>query len=172
MPLLISFSSIQFLMMFRQFWAAGVASDRSVCIYLVASRCFRPNKKIFISNVQWNSGRSVGSRLINVLGILEFWRKHTWRKRNLERSTKWRQGRQQQLHKVPQQLSNSLLYDDKYFHFSWWSLTVVSDWLQGPYVYALYKDYGFSIAQIGQLFIAGFLSSALLGTVVSSLADK
>ena len=28
--------------------------------------------------------------------------------------------------------------------------------LQGPYVYALYESYGFSIAQIGRLFIVGF----------------
>ena len=49
---------------------------------------------------------------------------------------------------------------------------VVADWLQGPYVYALYKHYGFGIDEIGYLFIAGFLSSAIFGTVISSLADR
>ncbi|PQQ01540.1 molybdate-anion transporter [Prunus yedoensis var. nudiflora] len=45
-------------------------------------------------------------------------------------------------------------------------------WLQGPYVYYLYSQYGFSKGDIGQLFIAGFGSSMLFGTVVGSLADK
>lgn len=48
----------------------------------------------------------------------------------------------------------------------------VGDWLQGPYVYALYEKYGYSPAQIGQLFIAGFGSSMLVGTFVGALADK
>lgn len=46
------------------------------------------------------------------------------------------------------------------------------DWLQGPYVYHLYEHYGFSVRDIGRLFIAGFGSSAVLGTVVGALADK
>ena len=46
------------------------------------------------------------------------------------------------------------------------------DWLQGPYVYALYAGYGFSKGDIGKLFIAGFGSSMFFGTVVGSLADK
>lgn len=51
-------------------------------------------------------------------------------------------------------------------------LAVASDWLQGPYVYALYSSYGYDKAAIGQLFIAGFGSSALFGTFVGSVADK
>ena len=46
------------------------------------------------------------------------------------------------------------------------------DWLQGPYVYYLYSTYGFGKGDIGQLFIAGFGSSMLFGTIVGSLADK
>ena len=42
-------------------------------------------------------------------------------------------------------------------------LAMLADWLQGPYVYALYHHYNFSIAQIGQLFIAGFGSSMVFG---------
>jgi len=34
-------------------------------------------------------------------------------------------------------------------------LAAAADWLQGPYVYALYEQYGFSKAQIGFLFVAG-----------------
>ena len=46
------------------------------------------------------------------------------------------------------------------------------DWLQGPYVYALYQHYGFGRGDIGRLFIAGFGSSMIFGTIVGSLADK
>lgn len=49
---------------------------------------------------------------------------------------------------------------------------VMSDWLQGPYVYALYSEYGFSKGDIGLLFIAGFGSSLLFGTVVGGFADR
>lgn len=48
----------------------------------------------------------------------------------------------------------------------------VGDWLQGPYVYALYEKYGYSPAQIGQLFIAGFGSSLVVGTFIGALADR
>jgi len=50
-------------------------------------------------------------------------------------------------------------------------LVVSGDWLQGPYVYALYQKYGFSNEEIAQLFVAGFGASMLLGTFVGSLAD-
>lgn len=46
------------------------------------------------------------------------------------------------------------------------------DWLQGPYVYALYDHYGFTKGEIGRLFIAGFGSSMVFGTIVGGLADK
>jgi MFS transporter, MFS domain-containing protein family, molybdate-anion transporter len=49
---------------------------------------------------------------------------------------------------------------------------MMADWLQGPYVYALYKSYGYGLEEIGILFVVGFLSSALFGTVISSFADK
>ncbi len=48
----------------------------------------------------------------------------------------------------------------------------MSDWLQGPYVYALYQHYGFNQAEIGTLFIAGFGSSMVFGTMVGSFGDK
>ncbi|KAG6746584.1 hypothetical protein POTOM_048939 [Populus tomentosa] len=53
-----------------------------------------------------------------------------------------------------------------------YSLMMAGDWLQGPYVYFLYTTYGFGKGEIGQLFIAGFGSSMLFGTIVGSLADK
>eukprot|EP00177_Eucheuma_denticulatum_P004385 GFKZ01007967.1.p1 GENE.GFKZ01007967.1~~GFKZ01007967.1.p1 ORF type:complete len:457 (-),score=71.97 GFKZ01007967.1:1816-3186(-) len=51
-------------------------------------------------------------------------------------------------------------------------LAVAADWLQGPYVYALYSHYGYSKNDIGKLYIAGFASSAVFGTFVASVADK
>merc|ERR1711991_422059 len=51
-------------------------------------------------------------------------------------------------------------------------LAMCGDWLQGPFVYALYDSYGFSKEQIAHLFIAGFGSSMIFGTFVGSLADK
>ncbi|GJQ08723.1 hypothetical protein GpartN1_g514.t1 [Galdieria partita] len=48
----------------------------------------------------------------------------------------------------------------------------LQDWLQGPYVYALYEQYGFDKAQIGFLFVAGFGSSGIFGTFVGSSADR
>ncbi|KAK9665186.1 hypothetical protein RND81_14G096200 [Saponaria officinalis] len=53
-----------------------------------------------------------------------------------------------------------------------YSLMMSGDWLQGPYVYYLYSTYGYGKGEIGQLFIAGFGSSMLFGTIVGSLADK
>lgn len=49
---------------------------------------------------------------------------------------------------------------------------MAADWIQGPYVYALYSHYGFSKQHIARLYIVGFASSALFGTVIASVADK
>ena len=49
---------------------------------------------------------------------------------------------------------------------------IAGDWLQGPYVYALYQSYGMSSHDIEILFVAGFGSSLLFGTIVGSVADK
>lgn len=48
----------------------------------------------------------------------------------------------------------------------------MGDWLQGPHVYALYESYNMSKHDIEILFIAGFGSSMLFGTIVGSFADK
>jgi len=49
---------------------------------------------------------------------------------------------------------------------------MAGDWLQGPYVYALYSSYGYEKADIATLFVAGFGSSMLFGTFIGSWADK
>mmetsp|Transcript_16570 Transcript_16570/g.34317 ORF Transcript_16570/g.34317 Transcript_16570/m.34317 type:complete len:477 (-) Transcript_16570:155-1585(-) len=51
-------------------------------------------------------------------------------------------------------------------------IAMFSDWLQGPYVYALYDSYGFSAGDNATLFVAGFGSSMVFGTLVGSLADR
>lgn len=53
-----------------------------------------------------------------------------------------------------------------------WCCCVAADWLQGPYVYALYSAYGFSKSNIAQLFVAGFGSSLVFSCIVGSLADR
>lgn len=49
---------------------------------------------------------------------------------------------------------------------------MLADWLQGPFVYALYSGYGIDREHNGYLFVAGFGASALFGTVVGSMADQ
>jgi len=47
-----------------------------------------------------------------------------------------------------------------------------ADWLQGPYVYALYQYYNFSIEQIALLFVVGYGAAGTQGVFVGALADK
>ena len=51
-------------------------------------------------------------------------------------------------------------------------MATFSDWLQGPYVYALYSDYGFDQHEIAKLFVAGFGSSMIFGSFVGGIADQ
>lgn len=48
----------------------------------------------------------------------------------------------------------------------------LSDWLQGPYVYALYRAYGYEQHDIAVLFVAGFGSSMVFGTFIGGMADQ
>ncbi|RDL37202.1 putative major facilitator superfamily-containing protein 5 [Venustampulla echinocandica] len=52
-------------------------------------------------------------------------------------------------------------------------LVMASDWLQGPYVYSLYKDQ-FNLEEriVGLLFVTGFISGAISGYYVGQFADK
>lgn len=50
-------------------------------------------------------------------------------------------------------------------------MATFSDWLQGPYVYALYDDYGYSQHDIAVLFVAGFGSSMIFGSFIGGMAD-
>eukprot|EP00435_Cladocopium_sp_Y103_P064768 s485_g26.t1 len=57
-------------------------------------------------------------------------------------------------------------------YLSAWTLCVAADWLQGPYVYALYEAYGFSKHEIAELFVAGFGSAMVSSCFVGGLADR
>ena len=46
------------------------------------------------------------------------------------------------------------------------------DWIQGAYLYALYREHGFTMQSIGFIFVHGYASSAFLGTIVASLGDR
>jgi len=46
-----------------------------------------------------------------------------------------------------------------------------ADWLQGPYKYALYSSYGYTQRDIAHLFVAGYGSGMILGSIVGGLAD-
>lgn len=50
-------------------------------------------------------------------------------------------------------------------------LATLSDWLQGPYVYALYAAYGYTQHEIAVLFVAGFGSSMVFGSFIGGMAD-
>jgi MFS family permease len=61
-------------------------------------------------------------------------------------------------------------FQQNYFIVYW--VVMFSDWLQGPYTYALYEHYGFSLSEIATLFIIGFGASLVFGTITGALADK
>ncbi|KAK4187218.1 hypothetical protein QBC35DRAFT_452533 [Podospora australis] len=54
-----------------------------------------------------------------------------------------------------------------------YTLVMASDWLQGPFLYSLYREeHSVSPALISSLFTTGFLSGAASGTFIGALADR
>ncbi|THV04693.1 DUF791-domain-containing protein [Dendrothele bispora CBS 962.96] len=54
-----------------------------------------------------------------------------------------------------------------------YALVMGADWLQGPYVYSLYREqYGFPERYVAILFVTGFLSAAVSGPLVGVWADQ
>ena len=51
-------------------------------------------------------------------------------------------------------------------------LALFSDWLQGPYVFQLYKYHGHGDKEIAVMFLAGYLSSCVFGTLTGPMADR
>jgi len=59
----------------------------------------------------------------------------------------------------------------RYFMLAY-SCSIAAECMQGPYVYKLFSFYGLSKSEIGTLFVAGYFSSMLFGTIVTGLADR
>ncbi|CAJ1373002.1 unnamed protein product [Effrenium voratum] len=53
-----------------------------------------------------------------------------------------------------------------------WICCVAADWLQGPYVYALYEAYGYSETSIMVLFVAGYSASGVCSCGIGAVADR
>ena len=51
-------------------------------------------------------------------------------------------------------------------------ICAAADWLQGPYIYALYAAYGFSSFQLALLFVTGFSAALVFGPAVGAFADR
>jgi len=60
----------------------------------------------------------------------------------------------------------------QYTYLVVWCICVGADWLQGPYLYALYEAYGYSNYEIGLLFVTGFGSSLVFGGMAGMAADR
>ena len=56
-------------------------------------------------------------------------------------------------------------------YFVVYFLVTTADWLQGPYLYRLYEEYGFQQHDIAALYIVGFSSAMLFGPLLGGLAD-
>eukprot|EP00038_Savillea_parva_P017065 m.18980 g.18980 ORF g.18980 m.18980 type:complete len:490 (+) comp3647_c0_seq1:257-1726(+) len=67
--------------------------------------------------------------------------------------------------------------DRLYMRMAWLYLPpyftgVFADWMLGPYVYAVYTQYGYTMSEIGTLYVVGFVSSLSVGTMMGPFADR
>ena len=56
--------------------------------------------------------------------------------------------------------------------FSAYFPALFSDWLKGAYIYKLYSWHGYEEDSIALLYVTGFVSSAVFGTVSGTLTDR
>jgi hypothetical protein len=56
-------------------------------------------------------------------------------------------------------------------YLSVYALATFGDWIQGGFLYALYAEYGYSMRQIGLIFVIGYASAATIGTYVAAMGD-
>ena len=56
-------------------------------------------------------------------------------------------------------------------YLSVYACATFGDWIQGGFLYALYAEYGYTMRQIGLIFVGGSGSAATVGTFVSALGD-
>jgi hypothetical protein len=57
-------------------------------------------------------------------------------------------------------------------YLSVYAFATFGDWIQGGFLYALYAEYGYSMRDIGLIFVVGYASAMFLGTYVSALGDS
>ncbi|KAF9261681.1 DUF791-domain-containing protein [Marasmius fiardii PR-910] len=54
-----------------------------------------------------------------------------------------------------------------------YAIVMAADWLQGPYVYSLYREqYGFTERMVAVLFVTGFISAGLTAPLIGVWADQ
>ncbi len=53
-----------------------------------------------------------------------------------------------------------------------YAVVMLADWLQGPYLFRLYEEYGYLHSEIAALYITGFATSLTLGPMLGGLADR
>lgn len=68
-------------------------------------------------------------------------------------------------------ISSNLFARFQRIYLTAYLLMTAADWMQGPYIYAIYHQHGFSMEEIARLFITGYVSSMILGPWVGVLAD-
>lgn len=63
-----------------------------------------------------------------------------------------------------------IAFQSQYFRV--YFLALLAEWLQGPYLFQLYHEYGFVDPYIGIIYVCGFVSSIFFGTYTGLVADK
>ena len=69
-------------------------------------------------------------------------------------------------------INNPTFIDFQWVYFYPYFLALTAEWLQGPYLYKLYSDYGFVDPFIGIIYVCGYFSSILFGAYTGILIDN
>ncbi|KAI6866567.1 major facilitator superfamily domain-containing protein [Hortaea werneckii] len=74
---------------------------------------------------------------------------------------------------LPNSPDKQAVWDFKRIYFGVYILATAADWLQGPYIYTLYKDAkDLPEPTVAALFTTGFVAAAVSASFVGSLADR
>lgn len=110
--------------------------------------------------------------LINLFAMIPSWINRLMRaqvKKNSEKCSQvtstHKKAYEQQQRSV---LHSSLLYRT---YLPAYLLATAADWLQGPYKYALYSSYGYTQRDIANLFVVGYGSGMILGSLVGGFVS-
>ncbi|KUJ22991.1 DUF791-domain-containing protein [Mollisia scopiformis] len=102
--------------------------------------------------------------LVSVCGLLT-WRQYHGREKRLEEKSLMETSITPRLKAEANQFTRLFL--------TVYCLVMGADWLQGPYVYSLYKDqFGLEETVVAALFTTGFLSGGISGYFVGQFADR